>query len=546
MHTPSPDSLAKAPGTTEEVRREITQEVTRLIAATALADSSFPRVEDLPRIARVPYHHLGHQVLLDHDKLAGILWGTVHEIQESYRSNPWRFIAPLVGLVLAAASILIGIFALSRARDPGFLPIPIIIGCLIALAVYRMLSPKIEKIAAEVRGRNLRLLLRGVDPSSAEQFRREKMAGNNLASWGDGAAENRQHPVIVLTSDSDPFPGYGRHQARELYVCRPDDAKEPPALSPEMLNDAVSGALVNMARNSGISCVSVGKVVLIDGRTLRRGSAWLGMDEDNPNAFSPPLFVPENRLFSAPWHDERASVRVYTCIQAIVPEYLMCVTFFVRTFLAGNSAACEVNVTTLGPPFRDWDYIRDRLRIHDREQGESRPNETAVPITAELTPLGTRLHLIGVYLEIGGMPFKNPGKMTGVMKIKAFDKAALVHEEWQAKRISEGSELWPGLYTRPVNWRENYSITFTTDFFGNTESRAILKTLYDRICRSALCQLKELGFDISDYQDESGRFTLQADSIEQLVVGERVFMEPKAKKSAEKEEASKSGSETAA
>src|SRR5439155_9496900 len=120
----------------------------------------------------------------------------------------------------------------------------------------------------------------------------------------------------------------------------------------------------------------------------------------------------------------------------------------------------------------------------------------------------------------GSAVFKSRVRRPDILKLEAFDEEALEHEKKQAERIAEGGELWPGLFTGLVNWREHHSLTFTTDFFGNTESRAVLKTLYDRICRSVLGRLKELGFDISDYQDESGKFAINADSIEQLVVGE--------------------------
>jgi len=71
---------------------------------------------------------------------------------------------------------------------------------------------------------------------------------------------------------------------------------------------------------------------------------------------------------------------------------------------------------------------------------------------------------------------------------------------------------------------------FTSDFFGNTESRALLRTLFDRITRQALSTMKELQYDISDYQDDNGRFTINADKIEQLVMGEKVYVDPKKRK----------------
>jgi hypothetical protein len=132
-------------------------------------------------------------------------------------------------------------------------------------------------------------------------------------------------------------------------------------------------------------------------------------------------------------------------------------------------------------------------------------------------------------MEHSSPPFKALKYKTNIMKLWPFDSKAQSHENRQVERIAKNSLFWSGVHTQLVNFREVYSMTFTTDFFGNTESRAVVKTLYDRICRSALCRLKEIGFDISDYQDESGRFSINADSIEQLVVGEQVYMERKRK-----------------
>jgi hypothetical protein len=112
------------------------------------------------------------------------------------------------------------------------------------------------------------------------------------------------------------------------------------------------------------------------------------------------------------------------------------------------------------------------------------------------------------------------------LKIDPYDPEALEHEREEAERLQENSGYWAGIYTAQVSWRELHSSSFTNDFFGLTESRAILRTLYDRICRSALGRLKSLGYDISDYQDDSGKLTISTERIDQLVVGERVYVDP--------------------
>jgi hypothetical protein len=525
-------------------RQVITDDLTRLIAAVTLAHEDFPLERDLPRVAPVPYNHLGHQVLLDYHKLTAILWGTVHEIQEAIRNSPLYTLAPILGFVvaLAVAGLGVAVFAAHTAEPAAYL---IVLGAavVIGLGTYRALRISPEKIAADVRARNLRLLLAGKVPPCAAELETTVAKGKKLALWGDGNLERDGCPVLVMLSDDHPFPGFGRHQGRQLFVCRPDDEKGPPGLSNEALHEAISEALVAMIRSSGIPCVSSGQVVLIDGHTLRKDSRWLGL--------APPLFLPPDRAArpgrperpaellseversnvspaTAREFDKRASVRAYTAIQALVPEYLMCVTFFVRTFQAGNSAACEVNVSTLGPPARDWDYIRDRLRVHDREQGPGRDSSLDPgAVGAHVSSLGSRLHIARWLLENPSAVFTSQARRTDILELGPFDEEALDHEAKQAERIAATGSVWPGIFTALDNWREQHSITFTTDFFGNTESQAVLKTLHDRICRSALSRLKELGFDISDYQDESGKFSINADSIEHLVVGERVYLEKK-------------------
>lgn len=538
-----------------EVYQSISSEATRLIAA-ALADRAFPQENHLPRLAPIPYNHLGHQVLLDYGSLASILWGAVHEIQEIYRGSPWRWLAPLLGLGLAMAGVCLGAGLWRQAADLGYVVVAVAAGVLFGAVAYGTTRPRIARIAAGVRARHMRLLLQGSELPSAAAFKAARLAQRRLAEFGDGKLGKDRCPVLVMTGDDQPFPAFGRHQARQLFVCRPGDEKSPPRLSPEDLNTSVAEALLGMADNLGLSCVSSGSVIVVDGRTLRKDSRWLalGADGNGSHPMLPPvlhqnaeednwgrddmlpLYLPESRLPFVQSVDGRASVRVYTCIQAVAPEYLMCLTFFVRTFLAGKSAACEVNVSTLGPPAFNWDSVRDRLRVYEWElRGRRADPYRLSPAPARITPLGARLRRIGLALGDAPSPFQDSTDKPEVLHLEPFDEEANFDEKRQVDRIAGKSQLWPGSYTAMTNWREWYSLTFTSDFFGNTESRALLKTLYDRICRSALGHLKGLGFDISDYQDESGKFSINADSIEHLVVGERVYVDQQANKALERQ-----------
>ena len=274
-----PTAGRETPDKVASVHRKISAEVTRLIAAIALAHEAFPREDDLPRLDPVPYNQLGHQVLVDYRRLALILWGTVREIQTIYRKSPGRITAPLLCLFAIGVGISICVWA-NLAQNPGppmLNLLAILSGVVVGFSVYAVLKPKVARIAADVRAKNMRLLLQGNEPPSAEEFAEAELNGKHLAVWGGGELDKTTCPVLVMTADSQPFPGYGRHQTRQLFICRPKDEKSPPALSHESLNASVAEALIRMAYNSGLSCVSSGQVVLIDGRTLRKDSPWLNL-----------------------------------------------------------------------------------------------------------------------------------------------------------------------------------------------------------------------------------------------------------------------------
>ncbi len=122
-------------------------------------------------------------------------------------------------------------------------------------------------------------------------------------------------------------------------------------------------------------------------------------------------------------------------------------------------------------------------------------------------------------------------------------KKLSVHEEESEEYSKEFKEaikeniMWPGYVTAIQNLREANSLTFTDDFFGKTEAVASVKTLYDQIARALLDSLDTLGFDISAYRDREGNYSINAEKIDQLVLGERIqITQPKEAKKTEAEQ----------
>ena len=105
------------------------------------------------------------------------------------------------------------------------------------------------------------------------------------------------------------------------------------------------------------------------------------------------------------------------------------------------------------------------------------------------------------------------------------------HSEYYARLndVASKTTIWPGRYMHAIypnaNWREANSVTFPSDFFGRPECLASIRVLYDQIARVILDDLDEEGFDISDYRNSQGVYSINADKIDQLIVGESIIID---------------------
>jgi hypothetical protein len=289
----------------------------------------------------------------------------------------------------------------------------------------------------------------------------------------------------------------------------------------EEIRRRVFDNLTGKVSSLGIRETSMGEVVVVHGDSLLIDSVWLDRDK------APILWINKNELANARTVDPKASVRFYFATQILFPQYMTAATFFVRLFWAGNSASCQIAVTTLGPPAVDPNYFRERLLKHAREVKES--DGKVAPITNGLNE--DESEAIGSLMWVRSLSQQTRLFRSHYLDLDRIKKLEISSEktakskeyESEHRKIVEASAVWPGLYCKWYpNWRENNSYTFTTDFFGRSEAVASVRTLYDQISRSMLDTLDTLGFDISDYRDKDGKYSINAEKIEQLVVGETI------------------------
>ena len=310
------------------IRAEMADQVARLLAAGILAQKEFPKPEFLPRAAEIPLNNLGHQVVVDYGKMADVLWGTalgIRDFHEHSRGRMWlhRHSGKLGFVAAWVGSGVVGIFDV-----PGWMLVAVFLG--IWGGVVGALNPNLDNEAADIKARNIKALLEGMVPPNSQGIDRNA----RVADWGSGEIGGVRAPVLVA-SEGDPFPGYGFLQAEQLFVCAPNDPQGDQPQAAEKLSEKIGAELEELLDSVGIAESSIGSVVTVSGRSLESDSTWL--DKEG----RPVLFCDIANTADHATRDPRASTRVYTAAQVLVPEHLMCATFFLRVFFAGDAAAVE-------------------------------------------------------------------------------------------------------------------------------------------------------------------------------------------------------------
>ena len=501
------------------IREEMTRSFTYHLAALYIISANFPKKGALPSLVPPPFTNFGHQVLLDYRLLLKIVWQVVDEIQLKLSSMPkrkpiwivWGFIVGLLVFTLLAGA--------SGARDSGsILLFSIFLGFMV-WSIGGNNSKEQKKAVADIRARAVEQLLNGEFQlwSKASQYKID-----NLKLVGDGALNSNRSPVLIVLNNQRPFPGYGRLQAENTFTCRPpkDESEESTPPTIEEIRSLVSKRVANAISRNEQQNVDFGEVVVVHGNSLCIDSPWLDSDK------APPLWLDRNLLANVELIDKRASVRTYLAAQVLLPQYMTTAVFFIRPFIASGSASCQIAVATLGPLAYGTDYLNRRLLRHRMEEDEAIKkfaNEARNTSTKKDEPsLATQqLRVLRALGQID-QNFQADLNLLEIEKLSLYDKDRDDDYSEQLKKVVEESVMWPGYLTAVENLREANSLTFTNDFFGKTEAISSVKTLYDRIARAVLDSFDTLGFDISDYRDSEGNYSINAEKIDQLVLGERI------------------------
>jgi hypothetical protein len=486
---------------------EAESKISLLLAAGCVADPAFPSEASIPRVASVPYNHLGHQPLLNYDLLCECVWGTARRLREEKRKH-----TSIGARIVAALAFAIGIFGGYRTDH---IVLGGVLGVVLAAVVFAVLVEDFSKRAAALKAEAIQCLLEGHVPCGASMPADFLPTDTARIQSGSGFVGTSDVPVFFAPDTQEPFPGLGRIQTRELFLCPPRDLGETILFDEERLHARVLTELESAADTSGFPNVLLGEAIVVDSATVPKDSAWLDAEG------RPFLYVSKAEPVDVASIDRRASVRLYAGLQVLLPEYLTCISVFVRPFLAGTSAAFEMVVSTLGPPLETAERLQEVVHYH-RLTVERETRSRASASVRQQQPRSIRSQIQSLKMRTESR--SDPLAASKLARIASLAPAGAWHREEsrEADSLQDQRLDWVGRHVRPVNWREVHSLALTEEFFGGTECKAAIRALYHQVARVVLSSFDALGFDIDQYRDSSGRWAINADHIEQMVAGERL------------------------
>ena len=566
-NSPDPNTDLLNTDSSASTWEKMTQQITCYFAAEILMNPSFPEKQTLPPIEPLPFTTFGHQPLFNPKLFHSIIWAAIGEIQTEVRlwerkSAPINFgilvFSAFISVVIGGNSPeLIGYAAFSSQGGAGVVTWSVIVTLvtfaiclLLGFAIKYPLINSYERTIAKIRADTIANLVNGKWNKVKNEEIRNKIE-SKVRYYGSGHIERNKIPVVIILDDKHPFPGFGRLQAEIPFICPPKDERIEQLSNSKFLQNKAWGYVKDKISNANISHISFGELLAVHGSSIPIESIWLDLEK------RPLLFVLRDKVDEMLAAEPIVSARRYHVIHVLFPEYMTKATFFLRFFQSGDGMSCHLAVTTLGPPTINRNDIKKALLKHQLEV--QFPNQDI--IQSFLSDNQSTLEINQIYLQTlqqirertkDVKRFKGHPNLLKILDLK-FDPINELTFNQKKKYdrelnwILRESTTWPGavgLYW--INRREKHSLTFTSDFFGRSEAIASIKILYEQISRAVIDGFEDLGYDVSDYKDKEGKYTINADKIDQLVVGEKIHIEKeKTEKSTEKK-ATENKSETKA
>lgn len=466
---------------------ELKKSITNQIAALKIADKNFPLAEDMPFTKLPSYMNFGHHCCFDYKAYSEIILGTMTQIQglasswEVANNKKALRTASLVGVLSTVLFFLAGLqMNIQFILGPSA-------GLIIAGIGYFVMKgsgkERLIKEIADYRATVVESLLDGrYNSQNSEEIKNELKDLEKKSS--DGFLRYSSVNVVVVKEDTHPFPGYGYLQLDELFLCPPKDFSSLNTISTNDLKNAIQGAIIKNLKNINSPSIGFGNIASVYGESIKTKSKWL---KDG----APKLNITLEEYNELTLTERLSSFRMFIAVQMVFKEHGTIATFLIRPFIASESAACQIAVTTIGPPKLGRDYLREELLQYYEEVKESS--------------------------ERRSWKFQSDVNVDMLKNIKISRKT-----KW-SDQDKEKSIKWHGAGHIYHGTREKNSTTFKSDFFGVQEVKASISMAYELISKSVLTELEKMNYDVSRYRNSQGEFNISTKEVGKMIVAENVY-----------------------
>ncbi len=504
----------------EALKIRMTLETTNMIAASIIVEKDFPKATTLPKFVPLPFNNFGHFFLFDYSRLLYIIYQTIDGFKKlAKKKNKYLSWWWAAGTLLAVV-LLVYISGLG----PGLYLFSLAAALIAYMASESRVESKLNIEFADYKATVIEQLLNNKweENTNLQITNRLKQS---LQACTNGMLPENETAVLIMfdeLSDGDdneqPFPGFGRLQLDEKFVCPPKKVDEKIKIDEMNLFENVINKLGTSLPCCGISSLGFRKVIIINSDSISIDSPWL--DENKV-----PFLTKEIDFNSTYLLDKNVSIRMYFLVEVLFPKYDSAACFFIRPFKAENAAGCHIALSTIGPPVIRQENIRRKLMKYRRDK-ENSNLQSGINTSSDFNDSENMLTKIQANSNVKEKFHENISSSAiedlDPMGEKKFNK---VRFEKKSKEIIEKEISWPGsYYCYKYNIREKKSLTFGGDFFGRPELISSITTIYDQISRTMLESIEDQGFDISKYKDKEGKFTVNAGSIEKIIMGEVINM----------------------
>ena len=345
-----------------DTKSRLTRRNTDVIAAEYIATKKFPTRSNLPRFEALPFNNFGHFHLFDHKRFLCIIYHTIEAFikieddpKHNKKKNQGVWLTSGISFLL-----LLGIVFYSEKKVEAFVFVALFTMGIAAVAFLIFDGIRLKSINREISRFKYQVLEELISDqwTLAEDFVIQEKLNRSLKLSGEGLANREEIPVLVVFDDLHPFPGFGKLQLDNSFICPPKKDKatnfKPTSFFAEAIKSSIS--------NSGLDYIGFGEVIVLDSGSISVDSDWL--DDRKIPKLTVSKEVDINEV------DKSTSARKYFVIEVLFPKYSSVATFFMRIYNSGNSIGVHLALTTIGPPIQGLEYVQNRLTKYKEEQSE--------------------------------------------------------------------------------------------------------------------------------------------------------------------------------